>query len=101
MGFVFRVKIGRKRYTVALEDRTPGDRAVWIVQARLAALGLLRPPFGATGVAGDETRDAIRRFERFAGLPVTGDAHAPAMRLTLREQVRAAQAAGRLAPGVP
>lgn len=97
---MFDVRVGRRRYRVELGETTPGERAVWIVQARLAALGLL-PAYAPSGRAGDETRDAIRRFERFAGLPVTGDAHAPAMRLLLREQVRAAQAAGRVAPHVP
>jgi hypothetical protein len=100
VAFRFKVKIGRRRWLVELEDSTPGVRAVWIVQRRLAALGLL-DPLAASGRVLPETRAALRRFERLAGLPITGDPHAPATRITLREQVRAAQAAGRLAPDVP
>lgn len=103
MRYLFRATVGRRRFVVELEGLDPASRAVWVVQERLRALGLLESAegVGLRGSAGFDTCEAIRRFERLAGLPVTGDPHAPAMRIILREQVRAAQAAGRMPANVP
>lgn len=42
------------------------------IQRRLLALGHSLPKFGADGYMGDETRSAMKAFQRNAGLPDTG-----------------------------
>jgi len=96
MVFVFKVKTGRKSSLVELESETPGDRGVWTLQARLRALGLLE--LEPTGKPCEVTRDALRRFQRYAGLRQTGDVHDARTRLELRDAVRGAAHAGRIPP---
>jgi peptidoglycan hydrolase-like protein with peptidoglycan-binding domain len=93
--FVFRVKIGRKTHYVELEGDTPGDRSVWTLQMRLRALGLF-DAHDPDGRPTDATREAVRRFQRMAGLRVSGDVHDARMRLELRDAVRGAAKAGRI-----
>lgn len=47
------------------------------VQKRLLQLGYKLPKFGADGVAGSETADALRLFQRDKGIPITGRIDAP------------------------
>lgn len=101
--FWFRVKTGRRSSVyVKLEATTPGVRGVWVVQQRLRVLGLLPgDDFAAVFVNGQinrETRAAVRRFQKLAGLPVNGDPHDARMRLALRDAVRSAAQAGAIPP---
>lgn len=97
----FRIKIGRRVHHVEVESLTPGIRSVWVVQRRLLALGLLGIEDPIHGRVNAQTRRALRRFQRFAGIDPTGDPHCPRTRLTLKEQIRDAQRAGAVGPEVP
>jgi peptidoglycan hydrolase-like protein with peptidoglycan-binding domain len=97
----FRIRIGRRVELVELESTTPGIRSVWVLQMRLRALGLLPLDAPIHGRDNAPTRAALRRFQRRAGIPPTGDPHCPRTRIELREQLRAAERAGAVPEGVP
>jgi hypothetical protein len=53
-------------------DEGYGDRSVVRIQRWLSQLGYL-DPYGVDGEYGPMTADAVRRFQRDAGLPATGE----------------------------
>ncbi len=56
------------------DDKKPSgvDPRVKKVQEQLIALGIPLPKYGADGKMGDETVNAIKAFEKLAGVPETG-----------------------------
>jgi peptidoglycan hydrolase-like protein with peptidoglycan-binding domain len=76
----------------------PEEHSVWVMQKRLEALGLWPAAAPLDGRPSETTREALRRFQRLAGLRPDGDVHDARTRLVLRDQVRAAAQAGRIPP---
>lgn len=56
--------------TISVGHEYPGDTR--IIQTKLEALGFLKPGYQA-GVFSKETRDAVKSFQRAAGIPITGE----------------------------
>ena len=79
-------------------DDTADRRSVWVMQKRLEALGLWPAAAPLDGRPSEITREALRRFQRQAGLRPDGDVHDARTRLALRDQVRGAVQAGRIPP---
>lgn len=49
------------------------------IQKRLISLGYSLPRFGADGLTGNETAEALKKFQQDKGIPVTGRADAPTL----------------------
>jgi peptidoglycan hydrolase-like protein with peptidoglycan-binding domain len=69
------------------------DASIATMQLRLQALGLYAG--AADGRPSEALREALRRFQVWAGLRGSGDVHDPATRILLRDAARGAVQAGR------
>lgn len=77
----------------APEPPSRGDPSIEVMQLRLRALGLFEgEPDGRLSVP---LSASLARFQKWAGLRATGDAHDPRTRLALRDACRGARDAGR------
>ncbi len=68
-------------YAPALLQMGSQGEAVRALQARLMAIGLPLPRYGADGVFGRETMGALKAFQHMAGIPPTGSACATTLKL--------------------